>query len=55
MCQHTNSFVTVKKGGQGSCRCFMKFWTGNDIDATVYQLRKYGKGERAKLILIEGE
>jgi hypothetical protein len=56
MCQHTESFVTVKKGGLGSCRCIFKIWSDNETDITVYQLRKCGRtGQRAKLILVEGD
>ena len=53
--QHTDSFVTIKKGNGGSCRCVFKFWGAEDTDATVYQLRKYGRGKEAKLILVEGD
>jgi hypothetical protein len=28
MCQQTDSFVTVKKGGAGSCHCLLRMWTG---------------------------
>ena len=52
MCQHTDNFVTVKKRAAGSCQCIVKLW-GKDVpDATVYQLRRYGRGKEAKLILV---
>ena len=53
MFQQTESFITVKKGGSGGCRCFLKIWSRSEEDTTVYQLRKFGKGhERVKLILV---
>lgn len=55
MFQQTSSFLTVKKGESGSCKCFLKIWSNSEPDTTVYQLRRYGKIEnRLKLILIEG-
>ncbi len=55
MCQQTDTFATVKKGAIGSCRCILKIWSNNDSDATVYQIRKFGRNnQRIKLILVEG-
>lgn len=54
MCQHTVSFVTVKKGSNNSCKCLFRLWAGDEPDAEVYQLRKCSKGRDAKLILVEG-
>lgn len=39
----------------GSCQCILKLWGKDEPEATVYQLRRYGRGKEAKLILIEGE
>ena len=52
MCQHTDNFVTVKKRSVGSCRCLLKLWGSDETDSVVYQLRRYGRGKEAKLILV---
>lgn len=55
MCQHTDSFITVKKGSHNSCKCIFKLWGASEPDVTVYQLRRYGRGKEAKLIMVEGD
>ena len=54
-CQHTDNFITTKRGSSSSCKCIFKLWGGDESDSTVYQLRRYGRGKEAKLILVEGD
>ena len=55
MCQHTDNFITVKKGSHGGCKCIFKLWGASQPDVTVYQIRRYGRGKEAKLIMVEGD